>query len=302
MVTSRFAPAPTGLLHLGHVLSAIYVWGITRSVGGRVLLRVEDHDRQRCRPAFESALLEDLAWLGFLPDAPPLSAFSAGRCDGRQSDREAIYASALQGLRARGQVYVCECSRKVLGVAPAGLERRYPGTCAQKQLPESPGAGLRLRIEPGAEPYHDVRWGYQSHEPSAQCGDLLLRDREGNWTYQFCAAVDDVVQGVTLIIRGDDLRASTGRQLRVSRLLGREHPPLFLRHPLVLKPSGDKLSKSDGDTAVRDLRARGESAADVIGRAALAGGLLAALKPVDVSAVEQLDGLRPLQEQTRLLL
>lgn len=225
-MTSRFAPAPTGFLHLGHVLSAIYVWGLTRALGGRVLLRIEDHDRQRCRPTFERAILDDLDWLGFVPDAPPAPAFIAGRCAGRQSDRSAVYTAAVRGLRARGLVYACECSRKDLGPASApGLERRYPGTCAAAHLAEVPGVGLRVRIDPGPEVFDDVRLGRQVQDPSAQCGDLLIRDRAGNWTYQFGAAVDDFVQGVTLVVRGEDLlrrcaisaRAASRRQRRSGR-------------------------------------------------------------------------------------
>jgi glutamyl-Q tRNA(Asp) synthetase len=300
VVRSRFAPAPTGFLHLGHVLSAVYVWGVTRALGGQVVLRIEDHDRQRCRSEFERAILEDLDWLGFVPDAPPLSEFRMGRCAGRQSDRSSVYGAAARGLRDRGLLYACECSRKDLGPAPApGLERRYPGTCAQKGLPEGPGFGLRVRMEPGPEVFDDVRWRRQVQDPSDQCGDLLIRDREANWTYQFCAAVDDFVQAVTLVVRGDDLLASTGRQLRLARLLGQRRPPVFLHHPLVLKPSGDKLSKSDGDTAVRDLRARGVSPSEVVGHAAFAGGLIGAMRPIGASMVAGLEGLAPFQAGAR---
>ena len=102
MIVSRFAPAPTGFLHLGHIVNAIYVWGITKSIGGRVLLRIEDHDRQRCRPEFERAILDDLDWLGFVPDDPPTDAFRTGSCLGRQSDRTSIYEAALATLRADG--------------------------------------------------------------------------------------------------------------------------------------------------------------------------------------------------------
>ena len=133
----------------------------------------------------------------------------------------------------------------------------YPGTCADRGLPEAPGLGLRVRLEPTVERFVDLRHGLQEQRPSEQCGDVLVRDREGNWTYQFAATVDDLVQGVTLVVRGDDLLASTGRQIQLARLLGREEPPQFLHHPLIMKSADQKLSKSDGDTGVRDLRARG---------------------------------------------
>src|SRR5688572_3808767 len=120
--TTRFAPSPTGYLHLGHVVNAIYVWGVTRALGGRVLLRIEDHDRQRSRPEFERAILEDLDWLGFLADSAADTAFT------RQSDRRLIYESALDRLRSNALVYACECSRAVVAASgEPGSELRYPG-------------------------------------------------------------------------------------------------------------------------------------------------------------------------------
>jgi len=116
---------------------------------------------------------------------------------------------------------------------------------------------LRVRIEPTVERFDDLRLGPQAQRPSEQCGDLAIRDREGNWTYQFCATVDDFDQGITHVIRGEDLLDSTGRQIQLARLLGRPSPPLFLHHPLIMKSAMQKLSKSDRDTGVRDLRARG---------------------------------------------
>lgn len=271
----RFAPAPTGLLHLGHVVNAIYVWGVTKAVGGTVLLRIEDHDRQRSRPEYEQALLDDLAWLGFLPDDPPIGAFRGGPCLGRQSDRVVVYASALDVLRRDGRVYACDCSRaEILRTGGAGDELRYAGTCRERQLAEAPARGVRVRLDDRVERFDDLRHGFQVQQPFDQCGDVLVRDREGNWTYQFVASVDDCVQGVTLVIRGDDLLASTGRQLQLARLLGRTDPPRFLHHPLVMKSPTQKLSKADGDTSVRDLRAGGMTALDVIGRAASLVGLL----------------------------
>jgi glutamyl-tRNA synthetase/glutamyl-Q tRNA(Asp) synthetase len=261
-IISRFAPAPTGFLHLGHVVNAVRVWGETRARSGRVLLRVEDHDRQRSRREFEEAILEDLDWLGFTADEPMV----------RQSERSAIYDEALDRLRERGLVYACSCTRSDVARASEvrdGAELRYPGTCAKRGLAEGPGFGLRVRLDPSVEQFVDLRLGPQEQRPSEQCGDLLVRDRDGNWTYQFAATVDDYVQAVTLVIRGVDLLASTGRQIQLARLLGREEPPAFLHHPLIMKSPGQKLSKSDGDTGIRELRARGWTAAQVI-HAALA--------------------------------
>lgn len=283
---TRFAPAPTGYLHLGHVVNALHVWGIARALGGRVLLRVEDHDRQRCRPEFEAALLADLDWLGFRPDVFPTGAFRAGRCEGRQSDRDTHYVAAVEQLRRLGLVYGCACTRRAIEAAagggpPAG-ELRYPGTCRDLGLPLDERHGWRVRLGDEAVTFDDAIRGRTTQTPAAQCGDLLALDRLGNWTYQFAVTVDDRLHGIDLVIRGDDLFTSTGRQILLARLLGRETPPVFLHHALVMKSPTQKLSKSDGDTGVRDLRAAGWTAARVIGRAAHLAGLATA--PGDLAA------------------
>lgn len=277
MIT-RFAPAPTGWLHLGHVLNAEYVWRRANASGGTVLLRIEDHDRTRSRSIFEAGILDDLDWLGYRPAIFPTEAYRAGRCDGRQSDRAHIYREALDRLLEQGLVYACECSRRVAALStpapPAEFpELRYPGVCRNKQLPLIDGYGWRLRIDAGVEEFVDERLGPQRQDPAQQCGDVLLRDRHGNWTYQFAVAVDDWRQDIDYVIRGVDLLASTGRQIRIARLLGRERPATFLHHPLIMKTPEQKLSKSDGDTGVRDLRANGWTASQVIAEARRMGGL-----------------------------
>jgi glutamyl-Q tRNA(Asp) synthetase len=256
-VVTRFAPAPTGYLHLGHVFNAINVWQTAKASTpvGQVLLRIEDHDRSRCRAEYETALLEDLEWLGFAADGALT----------RQSERGDLYLAALDDLRARDLVYACSCSRSDIGEGP------YPGTCSRKQLKEEPGLSLRVRLEPSTERFVDLRVGPQEQTPSEQCGDLVVRDRLGNWTYQFAAVVDDGLQGITHVVRGEDLLDSTGRQIQLARLLGRTEPPAFLHHALLMRTRTQKLSKSDGDTGVRDLRAKGWSAEDVIAHAAKLG-------------------------------
>jgi glutamyl-Q tRNA(Asp) synthetase len=279
---TRFAPSPTGYLHIGHVVNAIYVWGMARALGGRVLLRIEDHDRLRSRPAYESALVEDLAWLGFEADQGPV----------RQSDEEIAYEQAVAALARAHHVYACDCSRKDIAAAAssaAGTETPYSGRCrARGRAVWAPGLGLRVEIAPGTERFDDGLLGPQEQVPSSQCGDLLLRDRDGHWTYQFAVTVDDLRSGVDLVIRGVDLLASTGRQIRLARMLGRVQPPVFLHHPLVLKPSGEKLSKASGDAGVRELRAAGAAPADVIGRAAAACGLINQARAIPADAVAQL--------------
>ena len=134
--------------------------------------------------------------------------------------------------------------------------------------------GWRVRLDdPGAIAFDDLVHGPTTQAPAAQCGDLLVRDRLGNWTYQFAVTVDDLAQGIDLVVRGDDLFASTGRQIALGRLLGRETPARFAHHPLVMKSATQKLSKSDGDSGVRDLRAAGWTPPRVLGRAAHLAGL-----------------------------
>jgi len=286
---TRFAPSPTGFLHVGHVANAVWVWGVARALGGRVLLRLEDHDRGRCRPEYEAALLDDLDWLGLVPDAGTTAEFRAGPSSLRQSDAGGHYIAALE--RLGGEVFACECSRKDLARVAGDVvnqETRYTGRCRDLGLDRRPGRGLRLRVRPGAECFVDARLGPQEQHPDRQCGDLLLRDRLGRWTYQFAVVVDDLRQGVDLVIRGEDLLDSTGRQILLGRRLGRGAPPVFLHHPLILKPGGEKLSKSSGDTGIRELRAAGADRAEVLGRAAWLTGLQPAptpLRPDDLAGL-----------------
>lgn len=252
---TRYAPSPTGHLHLGHVANAIYVWGLARRLSGRVLLRMEDHDRIRCRPEYEASILDDLRWLGFEPDEglDPLI---------RQSDRDEIYRQALEHLRRTHHVYACDCSRKRI----AG--EHYDGHCRTRGLIESVGRGVRVQMDTG--------------------GDLLLRDRDGNWTYHLAVVVDDIQQAITHVIRGEDLLPSMERQLRLRQMFGADGTPAYVHHPLILKPNGEKLSKSAGDTGVRELRQAGLNATDVIGRAAAAVGLLARPQAIAASDVKEL--------------
>ena len=282
---TRFAPSPTGHLHLGHAVNAIYVWGLACALDGRVVLRVEDHDRQRARAEFEASILEDLEWLGLEGDVdpahPPISAAQGtGPRVVRQRDRDAVYARALERLSSQGLVYACECSRRQIEEAgSAGDELKYPGTCRARRLPPD-GRPLRVRIPDDTEVFDDALLGRQHQVPARQCGDLLIRDRVGQWTYQFAVTVDDADQEIDLVIRGADLLPSTGRQILLARLLGREQPPLFLHHPLIVGADGAKLSKSNGDAGIRELRAAGMTAAEVLGRAAARAGLIERERPL----------------------
>ena len=291
---TRFAPAPTGFLHMGHLVNALYTWGIARATGGRVILRVEDHDRQRSRPEYETALLDDLDRLGLRPDEPAPEDFRAGATPYRQSDAGKRYAAAVDSLRERGLVYACTCSRATFAAWEAERGRPFrgigcPGRCRARALPEDGDAGLRLAVGAGSERWVDLLAGPMSDEPAAT-GDLLIRDRPGNWTYALCVVVDDLHHGIDLVIRGRDLLDATSVQLRLARLLGRETPPRFLHHPLVRRVSGQKLSKAEGDTAVRSLLDDGQTPAELFGLAARLAGLREDMVPVEPDELGALFG------------
>jgi len=279
---TRFAPSPTGLLHLGHLVNAIYTWGLAGALGGSVQLRIEDHDRSRSRPDYEGSILFDLAWLGFVADGPLA----------RQSDRLPRYAAALASLSGGGLTYWCDCSRPTVRAdgGTVGGELRYSGRCRDRRLGPGGDRGVRVRLDDGDEPFDDGRLGPQVQQPSAQCGDLLARDRHGQWTYQFAVTVDDMQDGIDLVVRGMDLLPSTGRQIALARLLGRPRPPVFVHHPLILAPSGEKFSKSNRDVGLAALRADGVSLEEAIGRAAAAVGLIEGVTPLTTADVAGLVG------------
>ena len=281
---TRFAPAPTGYLHLGHVANAIWVWGLAAVTGSRVLLRIEDHDRERSRPEYDAAILEDLAWLGFVPDAEPV----------RQRESSAPYEAALERLRAAGLVYACACTRLTFAAWAGAYHGSWvgpgcPGACRDRALPA--GQELALRVALGSagdtEAWHDWRLGPRTGVAAA-AGDLAVRDRHGNWTYGFAVVVDDLRQSISLVVRGEDLVEATAGQIRLRRLLGSDEAPDFAHHPLIRKPGDAKLAKADGDTGIRELRAAGFRPSDVIGAAAAAVGLAANPHPLDASMVGSL--------------
>ncbi|MEO5965046.1 MAG: glutamate--tRNA ligase family protein, partial [Candidatus Limnocylindrales bacterium] len=288
---TRFAPAPTGYLHLGHLVNVLYVWGIARATGGRVILRIEDHDRQRSRPEYDWALLEDLARLGVEPDEPAVAAFD-GDTPYRQSDVPGIYAAALERLDADDIVYACACSRATFAAYEADAGRPWrgigcPGDCRSRTLARDGDVGLRVAVGAGTERWVDLLAGPVADEPAAN-GDPLVRDRVGNWTYALCVVVDDLRHGVDLVIRGRDLLDATPVQMRLARLLGREVQPQFLHHPLIRHVSGQKLSKAEGATAVRTLLDAGRTPAELFGQAARLAGLRSEdtpIAPADLGSV-----------------
>ena len=290
--TTRFAPAPTGRLHLGHLANAISVWGLARAAGGRVLLRIEDHDRQRCRPEYEASLLDDLDRLGIAADEPSTNDLRAGSSSYRQSDNGSAYAAAVDGLARDADLYACNCSRSTFAAWREAHGRAWtgpgcPGGCRKRALEARDGLGLRVALGDGEEAWDDALLGRRTGSV-AEDGDLLVRDRNGNWTYALCVVVDDLRHGVDLVVRGEDLVDSTAVQIRLGQVLRRPAPPVFAHHPLVRRPDGSKLSKADGATAIGDLLDGGASREALFGEAAFRVGLLARNRSITFGAALEL--------------
>lgn len=275
---TRFAPAPTGYLHVGHLVNALHVWGIARAFGGQVVLRLEDHDRTRCRVEYEQALLDDLEWLGLQADVYDTASFrmDASAHPARQSSQSPRYDAALRTLEGQGLVYPCRCTRRDIAQrvphAP-GEEPRYPGTCRHAAVPPVDTFARRVVLDEVSFTFHDLRLGELTQAPRQQCGDVLVRDRHAQWTYQFAVVVDDMTHGIDVVVRGADLLSSTGRQMQLAALLGRPQPPRFLHHTLLVHPDGSKLSKATHDTSLRELRAAGARPEALLADAARRAGL-----------------------------
>jgi glutamyl-Q tRNA(Asp) synthetase len=236
----RFAPSPTGPLHFGSLVAALASACDARHDGGEWLLRIEDVDLPRARPGAEAAILRALEAYGFTWDGPVL----------RQSTREAVYRDALDVLRARGEVFACACSRRELEAAPPGRggERVYPGTCRQGVPDALAGRGqraLRLALRHDGEArveFRDRLQGPQCQDLVTEVGDFVLQRADGLAAYQLAVVVDDAAQGVTDVVRGADLLASTPRQIYLQRRLG--YPtPVYLHVPVAVDAAGLKLSK-----------------------------------------------------------
>ena len=269
----RFAPSPTGWLHAGSMVAALASWLDARAHGGRWLVRIEDVDGPRCIAGAEDAILRQLADCGLHPDAPPL----------RQSDRGALYAQALERLHAAGRAYGCRCTRREIAQAlqarGLGRERHgdlvYPGTCRPGgpqpvPWPEARAVRLLTCADDGRDTvidWTDRRLGAQRQNLSREVGDFVLRRADGLWAYQLAVVVDDAAQGVTDIVRGEDLADNTPRQILLRRHLGLPQPR-HLHTPLVLAADGQKLSKQNGAVPVDTGRP-----AEVLAAAARALGL-----------------------------
>lgn len=273
----RFAPSPTGYLHEGHLLSALYVWAAARKWNLHIHLRIEDHDRGRTRDAYINGIREDLEWMGFIPHSESI-----------QSKRQDIYQSVMEKLSAAGLTYPCTCSRKQLEAENPRSETGeiiYQGKCL-RQPPhiESPH-NTRFRVTNKVINWRDYRLGNFEENPAMQCGDFPLMDREGCYTYQLCVCTDDLEQGVTHIVRGEDIINSTARQIALSETLcqvaagvgniPREYTrPLYLHHPLIVDPTGKKLSKRELAHSIRQDKEAGITPETLLGRVLFKAGLV----------------------------
>ncbi|MEM7040321.1 MAG: glutamate--tRNA ligase family protein, partial [Bacteroidota bacterium] len=221
-IITRFAPSPTGYLHLGHVVNMVYVWGLAARLDAEVIVRLEDHDRGRCRPEYRAAILENLEWMGLKTAHESWASLreDVRRSPYMQTNRTAHYEAVIAKLREQGLVYACDCSRKSIRARtgqPGGEEIRYDGHCRGRGVSEEGPHTLRVRLPEGEVEFEDVCLGKMVQVPAEQCGDLPLIDRNGNYTYQLCVVADDIEQGVDFIVRGEDILSSTGRQLLLGR-------------------------------------------------------------------------------------
>ena len=279
-VVGRFAPSPSGRMHLGNVFAALLSWLSVRSQGGELILRIEDLDPDRCKSAYIETLKEDLRWLGLTWD----------REQTPQSRRGAAYAEAFDRLEAQGLVYPCYCSRTELHAAsaPHAADGQviYAGTCRNltpaQRAAKTKAPAWRLAAPDQVWAVEDGLQGHYEENLARDCGDFIIRRADGVYAYQLAVVVDDADGGVTEVVRGMDLLSSTPRQLYLYHLLGLR-PPRFTHVPLLLSPDGRRLSKRDRDLDLGVLR-QSRKPEDILGLLAHWAGLLPA--PEAISAQE----------------
>lgn len=265
----RFAPSPTGPLHAGSLVAALASWLDARAHGGRWLVRIEDVDRPRCVAGADTLILQQLAACGLRPDEAPWW----------QSQRDAAYGRALQTLIDRGAAYACGCTRRdiELALAARGLvherfgERPYPGTC-RGGLQGKAARAWRFCCNEGVVVWTDRRRGAVQQDVAHEVGDFVLKRADGLWAYQLAVVVDDAAQGITHVVRGEDLADNTPRQMLLQQALGAP-TPAYLHTPLALGDDGHKLSKQNGAQALdlHDPLAALQAAGRVLGLPALPG-------------------------------
>lgn len=280
-VKGRFAPSPTGRMHMGNVFSALLSWLSAKSQGGTWLLRIEDIDPQRSHREYAELIMDDLHWLGLDWDEGPYW----------QSERGEIYEHYLQLLRERGLTYPCYCTRAdILATqAPHESDGRvvYKGTC--RNLPPGLHAGpaaIRMRVPDEGEgfvTFSDGHYGTHTVDLTTQCGDFIVRRKDGAWAYQLAVVVDDALMGINEVVRGRDLLLSSPQQIYLARQLGFA-PPRFVHLPLLCNSAGQRLSKRDRSMDMESLRAHYRRQ-EIIGKLAHAAGLQPDDSPVEANAL-----------------
>ncbi len=288
-VIGRFAPSPSGRLHLGNVLCAMIAYLSAKSAGGKALLRIEDIDTARCAGDRVPQMIDDLHWLGFSWDG-------GENPKDFQSARTAIYETYFEKLKASGLVYPCYCTRAELHAAsaPHGSDGQmlYDGRCRKlfdsgAVPPADRNPAWRMRVPRDRVEVLDGLQGAYSEQLDTDCGDFLLRRSDGVFAYQLAVVVDDALTGVNEVVRGRDLLSSTPRQIYLYKLLGFE-PPQFYHIPLLLREDGTRLAKRDGALDIGALRERFSSPEPLIGMLAYNVGILPRFEPISV------EGLIPL--------
>lgn len=277
----RFAPSPTGELHLGSAWTALLAWLQVRSAGGSMVLRVEDIDPERSKDAFREQMIADLKWLGLDWDEGP--DIGGPYAPYRQQERRGLYQDALEQLQAMNLIYPCYCTRgELASLAPHGTdgERPYPGTCRRRNRPDTArNPSLRLVVTAAEIEFVDGVYGHIRQKLAEDVGDFVVRRSDGVHAYQLAVVVDDAAMRITHVLRGADLLYSTPRQLLLYRLLGFT-PPSFTHVPLLIAADGHRLSKRQRDLSLAALRQRGVSTAAVTGYLAWKAGLISRCEPV----------------------
>jgi len=236
------------------------LFAVAKELNAEVFLRIEDHDKGRSRQEYINAICEDLEWLGFRFDGG-ISLSNQSTTPFLQSNRHQRYLEVYEQLSQRGLIYKCDCSRKAIfeRTGKKHPEIRYDGYCRNRQEEIKVPHGVRIQTKPLDISFEDVWLGDTTQNPADQCGDWLIKDRDGQWTYQFAVVVDDIDQDINLVIRGEDLYHATARQIQFWEILSSDNPPVYGHHPLLKKDSGEKLSKRQFDSSIRQERKEGVS-------------------------------------------
>lgn len=289
-IVGRFAPSPSGRMHLGNIFAALLSYASAKSQGGRWILRIEDLDRQRCRPEFSEHIIDDLAWLGMIPDEGAGAPSDGGHGPYYQSLRDSIYEQAFNKIRDLGLAYECFCRRQDLTAASAPHASDghtiYARTCLalsdeqKAELRQTRNPAWRFRLPSSVSTFTDLHYGPQSARLDTDRGDFILRRADGNFAYQLAVVVDDALMGVNEVVRARDLLSASHEQSFLLRSLG--FPvPAYCHFPLLVAPDGSRLSKRERSLAMDKLRERMKPR-ELIGLMAWLAGLQSSWHPLSL--------------------